>query len=142
MIMLWFGVEKPKILVKKNKIDLKRKKIVRFVFLSTGTLSLSLGVIGIFVPLLPTTPFLLLAAACYARGSKKFYDWLINHKVFGSYIRNIREGKGIPKRTKFSAISLLWITILFSVFMVVPYLWLQIFLIIIAIGVTFHIVKI
>lgn len=140
--MLWFGVEKPKILVKKNKIDLKRKKIVRFVFLSTGTLSLSLGVIGIFVPLLPTTPFLLLAAACYARGSKKFYDWLINHKVFGSYIRNIREGKGIPKRTKFSAISLLWITILFSVFMVVPYLWLQIFLIIIAIGVTFHIVKI
>ena len=64
-----------------------------------------------FVPLLPTIPFLLLAAACYARSSERFYHWLLNNRWFGSYIRNYREGKGVPLKVKIFTIALLWIVI-------------------------------
>ena len=68
--------------------------------ITTGTFFVGLGIIGIFLPLLPTTPFLLLAAACYARSSKRFYNWLLNNKWFGNYIKNYRERKGIPLQIK------------------------------------------
>jgi len=89
-------------------------------------LFLGLGIIGIFLPILPTTPFLLLAAACYARSSKRFYDWLIGNKWLGTYIRNYMEGKGIPLKVKVFTTSLLWITILFSVFLIIYDLWVKI----------------
>ena len=88
---------------------MKQKKIVnkylRWLLISAGTVSVLLGILGIILPLLPTTPFLLLAAASYAKSSEKFYNWLINNRFFGNYIRNYREGKGIPLRVKISAIS-------------------------------------
>jgi uncharacterized protein len=90
-------------------------KIKNALFVVFGTLSLIIGIIGIILPILPTTPFLLLAAGCYARGSKRFYFWLINNKVFGRYIKNYREGKGIPLKVKIISISFLWITILTSI---------------------------
>ena len=65
------------------------------------------GVIGIFLPVLPTTPFLLLSAACFARASTKFYNWLMNHYVLGPYLRDWRSNKGIPNRTKMTAITLM-----------------------------------
>jgi hypothetical protein len=83
-----------------------------------GTISLALGIIGIVLPVLPTTPFLLLAAACYARSSKKFYDWLMCNRIFGSYIRNYREGRGIPMNVKVLSITFLWIAILVSMYLV------------------------
>ena len=104
-----------------------------------GVVSLLLGIIGIVVPLLPTTPFLLLAAACFIRGSDRLHNWLMNHKIFGSYIRNYREHKAIPLKTKVVALALLWATILFSVIFVLETLWLRILLGTIAVAITAHI---
>jgi uncharacterized membrane protein YbaN (DUF454 family) len=116
--------------------------LFKWILSTAGTIFLGIGVIGIFLPILPTTPFLLLAAACYARSSKRFYDWLMNNKWFGSYIKNYREGKGIPLKVKTFTISLLWITILFSVFFIIHISWVKIILIIMALGVTIHILTI
>ena len=73
-----------------------------------GALAVVLGVIGIFVPLLPTTPFLLLASWCFARGSRRLHGWLLSHRVFGEYLRNFEAGRGIPLRAKIVATALLW----------------------------------
>ena len=108
----------------------------------SGTFFLVIGIIGIFIPILPTTPFLLLAAVCYARGSKKFYNWLINNKWLGEYIKNYREGKGIPINVKILTIAFLWITILFSTFIIISNYLIQIILLTIAIVVTIHILTI
>ena len=78
-----------------------------------GTVSLALGIIGIFLPLLPTTPFLLLTAALYFRGSPRLYQWLLNHKCLGPYIRNFRENRAIPLRAKVVSIALMWGTMLY-----------------------------
>jgi uncharacterized membrane protein YbaN (DUF454 family) len=119
-----------------------RQRLFKGVLIVTGTLSLGLGIIGIFIPLLPTTPFLLLAAYCYFRSSKKLYNWLISNKLFGSYIRNYYEGLGIPLKVKLLSISFLWITIGFSTYFIVSNLIIRIILIIIAVGVTAHILTI
>ena len=113
----------------------------RYFLVVLGTISLALGILGIFLPLLPTTPFLLLTAALYFRGSEKFYNWLINHKILGEYIRNFRENRAIPLRVKIISVSLLWITILSSAYFFVPYWWAQLIMIIIAILVTKHILS-
>lgn len=86
-------------------------RLVRAAFVVAGTVALVLGVIGIFVPLLPTTPFLLLASACYLRGSERMHRWLLSHGRLGAYIRAFEEGRGIPRRAKIVAIGLLWISI-------------------------------
>jgi uncharacterized membrane protein YbaN (DUF454 family) len=119
-----------------------RQKIFNGALIITGTFSLGLGIIGIFIPLLPTTPFLLLAAYCYFRSSKKLYNWLVSNKLFGSYIRNYYEGLGIPLKVKLLSISFLWLTIGFSTYFIVNLLILRIILILIAIGVTIHILTI
>jgi uncharacterized membrane protein YbaN (DUF454 family) len=119
-----------------------RHHIKNWILIATGSLSVVLGVLGIILPVLPTTPFLLLAAACYIRSSDPFYQWLITNKWLGSYIKNYREGHGIPKRTKIWVISLLWLTIGFSAIFVVPVLIGKIMLVAIASGVTYHIVKV
>jgi uncharacterized membrane protein YbaN (DUF454 family) len=95
------------------------RKIARILWFIAGTICVVLGAIGIVLPILPTTPFLLAAAACYYKSSERMHKWLLNNKWFGEYIRNYTEGKGIPLKTKIVAVSLLWITIGFStVFMV------------------------
>ena len=104
-----------------------------------GTFCLTLGIIGIFLPLLPTTPFLLLAAGCYMRSSDKFYNLLIHNKYLGSYIENYRSGKGIPLKTKIFAIVMLWFTIGLSVVFIIPRLYLKLLLLGIAMAVTYHI---
>ena len=89
----------------------------KWVLIIVGSFFTGLGIIGIFLPLLPTTPFLLLAAACYIRSSERLYSWLINNKWVGRYIKNYLEGKGIPLKSKVLSISALWITIGYSVFL-------------------------
>ena len=116
--------------------------ILNKIFVGSGSFFLVLGIIGIFIPILPTTPFLLLATACYARGSKRFYNWLINNKWFGEYIKNYRERRGIPSSVKIISITFLWITIGFSTIIIVSNFLIQIILIIIAIAVTIHILTI
>ena len=81
-----------------------------------GSISLVLGVLGIFLPLLPATPFLLLASACYLRGSDRLYRWLMNSRWLGDYIKNIQERKGIPLRAKLITIGILWLSLLFSIY--------------------------
>ncbi len=83
-----------------------------------GTLAVILAILGIFLPLLPTTPFLLLASACYMRGSTRMHRWLLGNPLFGEYLRNIEEKRGIPLRAKIVALIMLWASILFSVYTV------------------------
>jgi len=111
----------------------------RRLLIGAGTLCTGLGVIGIFVPILPTTPFLLLAAACYMRSSERSYQWLINNRIFGAYIRNYIEGRGMPIRVKIFTILLLWLTIGLSITFGVQNIVVRIVLICLAIGVTVHI---
>lgn len=126
----------------KNQKQNASNNLVRYLLLFFGTFFVMLGIIGIILPLLPTTPFLLLAAACYARSSKKAYNWLLNNKWFGTYIKNYNEGKGIPIKVKIMAISFLWITILASIFFIIEIFWVEILLLIIASLVSIHIVLI
>ena len=85
---------------------------------AAGIVSLILGVIGIFLPVLPTVPFILLAGFCFAQSSERLHTWLINHKMFGRIIRDFEAGNGIPRRVKVRAISLLWLSLIFSMWIV------------------------
>jgi len=127
---------------KSKKENKKLNHLLRAVFITSGTIFLSLGIIGIFIPILPTTPFLLLAASCYARSSQKFYNWLMKNRLLGNYIKNYLEGRGIPLKFKILTIFLLWITILASIYLVIIIYWVEMILIIIAAGVTIHIITI
>lgn len=122
-------------LEKTNFDNLKRS-----IFILAGTVCLVIGAIGILLPILPTTPFLLLAAACYYKGSERMHRWLLNNKWFGNYIRNYKEGKGISLKAKTFTLSLLWITISYSAFFVTNTLVFQIILLGIALAVSVHVI--
>lgn len=111
----------------------------RRLLIGAGTLCVGLGIIGVFVPILPTTPFLLLAAACYMRSSERFYQWLISNRIFGAYVRNYIEGRGMPVRIKIFTIVLLWLAIGLSIAFGVQNTTVRVVLICVAIGVTIHI---
>ncbi|MBA7477362.1 Inner membrane protein YbaN [subsurface metagenome] len=115
------------------------EKLKRQLLIIAGTLSLAVGIVGIFVPLLPTTPFLLLAAGCYLRSSQRFYNWLMANRLFGAYIRNYIEGRGIPIKIKLFIITLLWVTIGISIWLVANWV-VTVILLIVAVGVTLHII--
>jgi uncharacterized membrane protein YbaN (DUF454 family) len=118
------------------------KGLTRTLLIVSGTLCVALGILGMFLPVLPTTPFLLLAAICYARSSKRFYNWLMTNRWFGAYIRNYREGRGITLKQKVLTISLLWLTIGYAAWFVLSLWWVKLILFGIAIGVTFHLIRI
>jgi uncharacterized membrane protein YbaN (DUF454 family) len=111
----------------------------RRLLITAGTLCTGLGIVGVFVPILPTTPFLLLAAACYMRSSERFYQWLISNRLFGAYVRNYIEGRGMPIKIKIFTILLLWLTIGLTIAFGVQNTIVRIVLVCIAIGVTVHI---
>lgn len=116
-------------------------RLAKLLLIAAGTFSAGLGILGIFLPLLPTTPFLLLAAICYAKSSEKLYNRLLNDKYLGSYIRNYREGKGIPLKVKIITVSLLILTIGYSSVFVISARWGKICLWLIAVGVGIHILS-
>ena len=89
--------------------------LAKLMWVSLGSLFVALGAIGVIVPGLPTTPFLILAAACYIRSSQRLYDWLISNKRFGPYLKDYREGKGIPRKAKRLAIVMIVVFVGFSV---------------------------
>ena len=113
--------------------------MIRYVYVALGILSCALGVIGIFVPLLPTTPFLLLSAALLFRSSPRLYNRLLNHPQLGPYIRNFREHKAIPLRVKIISVSLVWITILHAVIFLLDHWVLESLLLLLAAGITAYI---
>lgn len=112
-------------------------KLKKYLYISLGTLSLILGSIGIVLPLLPTTPFLLVSAFFYLRSSRKLYDWLLNHKLFGIYIYSYINYHAIDLKTKIASISLLWITLSISM-VIVNNIYLTLLLTTIAIAVSTH----
>jgi uncharacterized membrane protein YbaN (DUF454 family) len=116
-------------------------RFMRAVLIVCGTLFVALGTLGIFLPLLPTTVFLLLAAACYARSSERFYRKLIENRVLGAYIRNHREGRGMRRRDKVITLVALWAGIGATAIWSVEALWLRLLLAGIAIAVTVHVAK-
>lgn len=103
-----------------HQVDLNRSVLSRIFWFSCGFLSMVIGLIGIVVPGLPTTPLMILAAACFAKSSQKFYDWIINNRLFGKHVKNYREGKGIPKKSKPVILSTLWFFVLFAVLIAIP----------------------
>ena len=115
---------------------------VKFILTILGLLSLGLGVAGIFLPLLPTTPLLLLAAWCFIRSSSRLYDWLLNHPYLGEYIRNFRENKAIPLRVKVVSVAMIWLTIGYCIVAVVEeYWWAQVAMLALAAAITWHILS-
>ena len=103
-----------------HEVDLNRSKLSRIFWFTCGFISMVIGLIGIPVPGLPTTPLMILAAACFAKSSQQFYDWIINNKLFGHHVKNYREGNGIPKKSKPIILTTLWGFVLFAVLVAIP----------------------
>jgi len=118
-----------------------RNPLLRIIVLACGWLCVVLGIAGIPLPILPTTPFLLLAAACFLRSSPRFYQWLVNHPRLGKYILSYLDGKGIPIKGKIYTLVLMWSTLLVSAFVVVDVTAVKIVLPLIGLGVSCYILR-
>jgi len=114
---------------------------LRLALTAAGLLCTALAVLGIFLPLLPTVPFLLLAAACFARSSERFHGWLLGHPQFGPLIRDYLEGQGMPLRAKIVALTMIWVSIPASVLFFIPLLWVKALLIVIGLGITLYLLR-
>ena len=122
--------------------DTTQSRTIRIGLQTAGTILVTIAIIGIIIPILPTTPLLLLAAACYAKSSKRLYNWLLYNKWFGRYIKNWYEGRDISTRTKALTITFLVLTIGYSTLFVVPGNFGKAVMVVIAIAVTVHILMI
>jgi uncharacterized membrane protein YbaN (DUF454 family) len=118
---------------------MKKYSIKNLIYVFFGSTSLALGMIGVFIPVLPTTPFLLLAAFCYIRSSKKLYHWLISHRVFGIYIYNYMTYKAVTKSTKIGALLFLWLSLIISI-MIINNTRVSIILLAVGVGVSIHLI--
>jgi uncharacterized membrane protein YbaN (DUF454 family) len=121
-------------------VQVARRPFRRAALLVCGTLSLTLGIVGIFVPLLPTTCFLLVAAWCYARSSSRLYDRLMRARWIGGYLRRYRDERAIPVHVKIASVVMMWITIGYSVF-VFPNTLIRAALLLTALAVTWHLYR-
>jgi hypothetical protein len=118
----------------------KRSRITKGLWLIAGLFFVGIGMVGVVVPGLPTTPFMILAAACFARSSQRFYRWVMTNRLFGSQVRRFREGKGISLRGKVFSVSTMTLFILFAVIFAIPahLLWVKVLVLVTgAIGVTY-----
>lgn len=112
-------------------------RIKKCLLIIIGTISLVLGITGLLLPVLPTTPFLLLSSFCYLRSSQRLYRWLMSRKVFGSYIYNYLTHKAVPRNTKVFSIIFLWITLIISMILI-RHWYVRAFLVLVGIGVSIH----
>ena len=117
-------------------------KFYRYVYLMSGILLVVIGIIGIFLPILPTTIFLILASACFVKGSPRANEWLRDHKILGAYIKNYQDKSGLTIRAKVLNIAVLWLMILSSAFLFTEELFIRLLLIAIAVGVTIHLLMV
>lgn len=124
-----------------REVTQTRNPLLRYALIAAGVISFTLGIIGIFLPVLPTTPFLLLSAACFARSSTAFYNWLMNNRFFGSYIRTWRTERRIPLRAKIIATLMIVLTIGSTVIYVIPLMAVKILLVAIGLTVILYIFK-
>jgi uncharacterized membrane protein YbaN (DUF454 family) len=94
------------------------RSITKLLLNTVGVIAVLLGIIGIFIPLLPTTPFLLLASACFMRGSTRLHRWLVDAPVIGKILRNYEENRVVPVRAKVIALALMWPSMAFAAYKV------------------------
>lgn len=113
---------------------------MKFLLNVIGSIAVILAILGVFLPLLPTTPFLLLASACYVRGSERMHRWLLHNRFFGEYLRNIEHKRGMPLRGKVITLIVLWVSMSYSIY-IVKALFVKVVLIAIAAGVTIMILR-
>jgi uncharacterized membrane protein YbaN (DUF454 family) len=117
-------------------------KLRRWLFVVAGTVCVIVGAIGVVVPVLPTTPFLLLAAICYTRSSPRLYAALLSNRLMGSYLRNYLEGRGMTVRAKVWTLSLLWTGIVLASALATDSLMVRMLLAVVLAGVTIHILTV
>lgn len=115
---------------------------MKLIYKIIGLISLGLGILGAALPLLPTTPFLLLSLWCFSRSSDRLKEWLLTNKMFGEYLSNYTSGEGVPFKIKVYALTLLWVTIGYTSVFAISKLWVSIMLVVMAVCVTIHLVKI
>jgi uncharacterized membrane protein YbaN (DUF454 family) len=113
----------------------------RGVYIIVGSMALALGALGLFLPVLPTTPFVILAAACYYKGSGRLHAWILESRWFGEMIRNYQAGRGITLSTKIKAVGLMWLTITVSATFYVDSLLARVLMYGVAIGVTIYLAR-
>lgn len=123
----------------RNEVHESRSGLVKGLLVCAGGICVGLGVLGVVLPLLPTTPFLLLAAACYAHSSERFYVWLLTNRIFGQYIRDWRDNRGIPLATKIWVIAIMLATMAATAIFFVPLMPVRILLIVIGASVSVYI---
>lgn len=116
-------------------------RVARYSYVAAGTLLVGIGIVGIFLPLLPTTIFFLLAAGCYSRGSPVAHRWLTTNRYFGSYLRNYQERRGATLATKIASLGALWLGIGASVYFAALPPWVDAVLLLIAIAVSVHLIR-
>jgi uncharacterized membrane protein YbaN (DUF454 family) len=125
-----------------DQLDINQSRVLRWILVVSGIIFVGVGVLGMFLPLLPTTIFFLLAAWCFARSSRKFYHWLHNNKLFGKYLTAYRQGDGMTLISKVISLGILWLSIGYSIAYATELLYVRILLAAIAIGVTWHLLTI
>jgi uncharacterized membrane protein YbaN (DUF454 family) len=125
-----------------KQIRSEQFRIYRLLYLISGILLVIIGAIGILLPILPTTIFLILASACFVKGSPKANEWLLNNKIFGAYLKNYQDKSGLTVKVKAASITFLWMMILISAFIFTEELFIRLLLIAIAIGVTIHLLMV
>lgn len=126
-------------MAKKTAVKIiNHSSVYRYFYFVSGLLLVSIGIIGIFLPVLPTTIFLILASACFVKSSPKANDWLIKHKILGSYLKNYQDKSGLTIKAKIINIFFLWFMILISAYFFTDELFIKLLLIAIAVGVTIH----
>lgn len=120
----------------------EKSRTIKLLYIFIGTFFLIIGILGIFLPLLPATPFLLLTAFFYAKSSKKLYDWLLSKKWLSAYIVHYKKGTGIDPKIKIITLVILWLSITISIYNVFSKFNIVIILFCIAVGVSIHILLI
>ena len=115
--------------------------MLRWLLIVLGTICVGLGILGIFLPVLPTTPFFLVALGCYAKSSQRLQAWLLNHRLFGKYLRAFQIHRAIPLKAKIVSVLLLWATITSSALLFVPYLAAKVAMFVVAAAVTYYILS-
>lgn len=116
-------------------------KMMRGIYIVVGTIALVIGAIGLFLPVIPTTPLVILAAACYYRGSERLHNWILSSRWFGETVKNYQEGRGLTRDTKVRAISMMWAMILISAWFFVSNLVVRVAIICVVMGVTVYLVR-
>ena len=114
-------------------------EVTRLIFMSFGFTFLVIGAVGIVIPILPTTPFIIVSAFCFSKSSKRFERWISQNRYFGSYIENYKTKKGVPRDVKLQSIVFLWIMLIISGLIFSNSVYIPIILVVVGVAVTLHI---